>query len=276
MNRTVPIYDAHCHLQDSRLAADLDPILAAVESLPIRKAVVNGTRPEDWQAVADLSHQRRWIIPFYGLHPWHVNQASDNWRDLLENFLRAAPAGVGEIGLDKWIQGCDFAKQEEAFLWQLRLAAELRRPVAIHCLKAWGPMLDILQQVKPAAGFLLHSYGGPAEMIRSFAELGGYFSISGYFAQARKSKQRDVFRTVPLDRILVETDAPDMAGPNELQPYKLFGREGEMLNHPANLGANYKFAATLYNIPEEEFALNVENNFQRLFAPLLAAEVRHL
>lgn len=276
MNRTVPIYDAHCHLQDSRLAADLAPILDAVESLPIRKAVVNGTRPEDWQAVAGLSHKRHWIIPFYGLHPWYVNQASDHWRALLEHFLRAAPAGVGEIGLDKWVQGCDFAKQEEAFLWQLRLAAELRRPVAIHCLKAWGPLLDILQQVKPAAGFLLHSYGGPAEMIRSFAELGGYFSISGYFAQARKSKQRDVFRTVPLNRILVETDAPDMAGPDELQPYKLFGREGEMLNHPANLGAIYTFAAALYNIPVEEFALQLESNFQRLFAPFLAAEVRHL
>jgi TatD DNase family protein len=268
MSRQFPIYDAHNHLQDPRLHPE-NEVVAGLEALPISKAVVNGTRPEDWAAVTELARKYKWVIPSYGLHPWYVNQPCENWIEQLDSRLRAETAAVGEIGLDRWIENHDTPRQEEAFIWQLRLAAKLERPVTIHCLKAFGRMLEILQSEKLPAGFLLHSYGGPAEMIQRFAEVGGYFSISGYFALERKKRQREVFRKVPLDRILIETDAPDMALPAERDRYKISGTDGEVINHPANIIAVYNFAAELYGIPLEEFADRVAQNFVRFFGPVL-------
>jgi TatD DNase family protein len=267
MSGVFPIYDAHNHLQNARLADK--EVFAELEALPIERAVVNGTRPEDWPTVLALARKYKWVIPSYGLHPWYVNQPCENWQERLELLLREQRAVVGEIGLDRWIENHDSARQDEAFVWQLRLAAELGRPVTIHCLKAFGRLLEIFQSEKLPAGFLLHSYGGPAEMVPGFAELGGYFSISGYFAREHKEKQREVFRKVPLDRILVETDAPDMALPGERDRYNLRAENGGIINHPANIIEIYRFAGELYGIPLEEFATMVERNFHRLFAAVL-------
>jgi len=266
MNPAFAIYDAHNHFQDERLNAARDSIAKEVESFPIRAAVVNGTRPADWPAVSRMAENYKWVVPSYGLHPWYVTQNCENWKGELEQFLQVENAAVGEIGLDRWIEGFDSQKQEEAFVWQLRLAAQLQRPVTIHCLKAWGRLLEILENERLPSGFLLHSYGGPAEMIRSFVALGGYFSLSGYFAHERKQKQREAFRAIPPDRFLLETDAPDMLPP---EPFRQFDLP-ENLNHPANILTVYHFAAELFQRPVSELATQVENNFKNLFGALLA------
>ena len=264
MNPSLPIYDAHNHLQDPRLASHLPNIIEALTALPVRKAVVNGTRPEDWPAVAELARRHGWIIPSYGLHPWHVNQVCENWRDQLTEHLRDPKAAIGEIGLDRWIPDHDTARQEDAFLYQLHLASSLNRPVTIHCLKAWGCLLEILQQQKLPSGFLLHSYGGPAEMIPAFTSLGAYFSLSGHFAHPRKTRQREAFQKIPTNRLLIETDAPDMIPPPEFTPQNLPSN----LNHPANIQAIYTFASELYNLPLEQLTSQIETNFNNFFRPI--------
>ncbi len=118
---------------------------------------------------------------------------------------------------------------------------------------------------RPARGFLLHSYGGSAEMIPRFAKLGAYFSLPGYFAHERKARQRDTFRHVPLDRLLIETDAPDQALPADRIAHPLEDRAGNAINHPANIGAVYAFAAEWLGQPIEALAEQVEENFHRLF-----------
>jgi TatD DNase family protein len=260
----LPVYDAHCHLQDSRLNAARPNIVADLKAVGVQKIVVNGTRESDWDQVLQLAASDSSIIPSIGLHPWYVKERSSGWLNKFQEGLHSGKCAVGEIGLDRWIEGFDFASQEEVFVQQLDLAARANRPVSIHCLKAWGRLLEILEK-RPNAGFLLHSYGGPAEMVRSFAELGGYFSVSGYFAHLRKAGQREVFRHVPSDRLLIETDAPDMALPAEIQEFSISAD----LNHPANIRAVYKFAAEMLNKPLERLTTEVEANFQRLFAPCL-------
>jgi TatD DNase family protein len=230
----------------------------------VRAMVANGTRPKDWPTVAELAKKYKWVVPSYGLHPWYVNQVCENWREILEECLQDSWAAIGEIGLDRWIEGFDSAKQEEVFIWQLELAKRLERPVTIHCLRSWGRMLELLEKHRLRCGFLLHSYGGPAEMVKRFVELGGYFSTSGYYAHERKEKQREVFRAVPLERILVETDAPDMLLPEKLREFDL----GEV-NHPGNIVKVYSFAAELLGIGLEEFAEQVENNFKKFYKPVL-------
>jgi TatD DNase family protein len=270
MTYPFPIYDAHNHPQDSRLQSQMDAIVEGIEAIPLRKAVVNGTRSEDWSLVSDLSLRYKWVVPCIGLHPWFVKERREGWERVFEDLLDTQRFGVGEIGLDRWIHDHDIRAQESVFRGQLERAAQRGLPVSIHCLKAWGALYEVLRtEQRPPSGFLLHSYGGPVEMVNQFLELGAYFSLSGYFAHPRKTAQREAFRQVPLERLLLETDAPDMIPPATHQLHFLCGSEGEELNHPANIPAVYEFAADLYGIAMEELAAKVEGNFQRLFQPLL-------
>ena len=232
--------------------------------------VVNGSCEEDWPAVRTLARQHPRLLPSFGYHPWYVRERSADWKTKLIACLDP-PAAIGEIGLDRWKPDLDTPEQEEVFIWQLRLAAERGLPVSIHCLQAWGRMLEILRtEPRPPCGFLLHSYGGSRELIEPLAELGAYFSFPGYFAHDRKARQRETFRHVPPERLLVETDAPDQLLPDALNSHPLTdASSGRPLNHPANLGAVYTFLAQWLDEPLPDLARRVENNFRRLFQPVL-------
>ena len=259
--------DCHLHLQDPRLAQDLEGIVATTRSLGISRLVVNGTRPGDWDAVERLASRYPEVLPQFGLHPWHVGKESPGWLDDLEERLRRHPeAGVGEIGLDRWIRGSDFARQKEVFSAQLELAGRLGRPVSVHCLRAWGSLLDSLAELAPASGLLLHSYGGPAELLPDLVAKGAFFSLSGYFFREEKSSKLAVFDEVPRDRLLVETDAPDMAPPPSMRRYRVRGDAddgtGESPNHPANLVLVYEALAARWGLPVAETVARVRRNFE--------------
>src|SRR5262249_38260287 len=138
---------------------------------------------------------------------------------------------------------------------------------SIHCLQAWGVLFDLLRKnPRPAVGFVLHSYGGPQEMIKPLAALGAYFSLPGYFAEERKARQRETFRHVPADRLLIETDAPDQLLPDYRRRYPLTDTAtGKPINHPAELITVYQFAAEVRQESVESLAAQVEENFLRLF-----------
>jgi TatD DNase family protein len=260
-------YDAHNHLQDDRLKPHLDAVMAAVQAEPIAKMVVNGSCEADWPEVLALAQKYPQVLPSFGYHPWSIKERTPEWREKLQWHLEQVPSAVGEIGLDRWIKERDDAQQEEVFTWQLRLAAERNLPASIHCLQAWGRMLEILRrEPKPACGFLLHSFGGPVEMVPELAKLGAYFSLPGYFAHERKTRQRETFKKVPLDRLLIETDAPDQRLPDERNRFPLQDAEGEPLNHPGNLRAVYEFGAEFLSMPLDNFAAQIEQNFRRLFS----------
>lgn len=266
-------YDAHNHLHDERFGGRQRELLSVCAQGNVAGMVVNGSCEEDWpqvlaliQDIAGSASSR--IIPSFGYHPWYIHERTANWRKNLVQFLDQTPSAVGEIGLDRWKPGLSYDGQEEVFLEQLGLAAERNRPMSIHCLQAWGRMLELLRAgPRPACGFLLHSYGGPKEMVKPFTDLGAYFSLPGYYAHARKQRQREAFRHVPPERLLLETDAPDQRLPEARDPFQLRDETGKPLNHPANLAAVYAFAAELLDRPIEELALQVEQNFKRLFGP---------
>jgi len=266
----VKLYDAHNHLHDERLALYLESILSGLADQGIERMVVNGSCEEDWPAVLALAKRDCRVLPSFGYHPWYVGERTAKWLETLEIFLDSVPSAVGEIGLDKWITGHDIEDQEIMFTAQLDLAARRNVPVSIHCLQAWGRLIEILRrEPRPARGFVLHSFGGPRELIDALAELGGYFSLPGYFAHSRKESQRETFRHVPSDRLLIETDAPDQSLPPERVEYPLPDtREGKPVNHPANLAAVYRFAAELLGKPLDELAAQVESNFDRVFGGL--------
>lgn len=263
--------DAHNHLQDDWLKPHLGTVLADLKSVGIAHAVVNGTTEADWDDVTALATAHPWIVPSYGLHPWFLKTRTPHWRNRLEQILRGTPGcAIGEIGLDRWIPDFDLADQQTVFAEQLRLAADLRLPVTVHCLKAWGLLWDAMRaQPVPPRGFLLHAYSGPAEMVEQFARLGAYFSFSGSFLDPRKTERRETFRRIPPERLLVETDAPAMPLPAEQRRWHLpDSPDGKPVNHPANIAVVYEALAQLRGWPLETLATRVAENFRQLFGAL--------
>jgi TatD DNase family protein len=261
------LYDAHNHLHDERFGGRQPELLAACERGDVGRMVVNGSCEEDWPQVAALARQHPVVLPSFGYHPWYIHERTKDWLTNLSRSLDQIPSAIGEVGLDKWKPGLNYESQEEVFAAQLRLAAERNLPVSIHCLQAWGRLHDLLREnPRPARGLVLHSFGGPQELIAPLAKLGAYFSFPGYYLHERKLRQREGFKHVPPDRLLVETDAPDQLLPDNLNRHPLTNAAtGKPLNHPANLTAVYAGLAEMLGEPVESLAPRVEENFRRVF-----------
>src|SRR5271170_4416988 len=106
--------------------------MSAVQAEPIARMVVNASCEEDWPDVLAMARQYPQVLPSFGYHPWYVKERAPQWQSELARFLDAVPSAIGEIGLDRWIKGFDLPRQEEIFVWQLRLAAKRGLPVSIH------------------------------------------------------------------------------------------------------------------------------------------------
>ena len=201
--------DMHLHLQDIPDPLMCKSILSLAQDLRTGQFVCNGTRPEDWPAVEKFATEDRRVVPFFGVHPWFAGKLPADWYVTLENFLkRNQGSGVGETGLDK-ARNVDFARQTEVFHRQLEIAGRLARPLAIHCVRAWSDLLNVLKRsLPPKTRFMIHSYQGSKEMLRDFLSLGAYISFSWKSLQRDTEESIALMRGVPLDRLLLETDFP--------------------------------------------------------------------
>ncbi len=201
--------DMHLHLQDIPDLHMCKSVLALAQDLKTGRFVCNGTRPEDWPAVEKFATEDRRVVPFFGIHPWYADKLPKDWYETLEGFLKRNPdAGVGEVGFDK-ARNVDLARQTEVFHRQLEIAGRLARPLAIHCVRAWSDLLNVLRRSLPAkVRFMIHSYQGSREMLRDLLSLGAYISFSWKSLQRDTEESIALMRNVPLDRLLLETDFP--------------------------------------------------------------------
>ena len=272
--------DAHLHLQDDRFQ-DIDQIIAEMRTVGVIRCVVNGTHPDDWERVKTISEMHPdLIIPSYGLHPWKTPCHQD-WKPLLKNYLSKSKIPcIGECGLDRWMPDFDIQAQEDAFNFQLDLASEMNAPISIHILKAWGWFMEVLRARKanlntkntplPERGFLLHSYNGSADLIPELTEAGAHFSFSGYYLSNIKKKQLQIFLRVPKERLLIESDAPDMLPPKEYITHPLPSSSsqkpsGKEPNHPANIKAILKGLTSKLAADPGELSDQISENFSRFF-----------
>lgn len=262
-----PLYDAHNHMADPALCAHRAAIEPCLREIDLKYAVVNGTSPSDWAAVLRLAQSALHMIPAIGLHPWQVNDAPADWQ---AQFLKALDCGarvIGEVGLDQWIEGHDLERQQPAFRWQLAQATQRNLPVSIHCLKAIGPLMDTLRREPlPKRGVHLHAYNGPVELIPELVELGAYFSFNAGQLRPEKSNAPKRMCAVPAERLLIETDAPDMLPATGLRSFDLpKSARGHALTHPATLIDGYTAIAHLRATPIESLRQQVASNFERYF-----------
>ncbi len=278
-------FDCHNHLQFSRLG-DPAPLLAAMHSAGVERCVVNATCEAEWAAVAALARAYpESLIPAFGIHPNHAHlaggpgqvlrlassslascdahQAGGPWQERLAGLLDEFPrAGVGECGLDRRAGAPGMDLQMPLFLGQLRLARDRCRTLTIHCVKAWGRLADALAEEPPPPRFLLHGFAGSVETARQLLPMGAYFSFCGEFLQARRAAVLDVFRQLPPERILLETDAPDMLPPPAWVSHPL----PDSCNHPANLPAIGRGLAAALGMPVADIANLTTRNARACFA----------
>lgn len=280
------LFDAHCHLQDPRIHKISPRIIKTALDAGVVHIAVNGVSEKDWHLVKEMSQSNLCIIPNFGLHPWFISDRTPNWLNNLKELLESSPeAAVGEIGLDKapWASHVDYADQREVFCQQLQLAKEIKRPASIHCVEAFDDMIEILKSLGPfPAGFLLHSYIGSAELVPELANLGAYFSISGHLMPVEESNAKKILQAIPLERLLLETDAPD-ALPKSLnsgclpivtkENSVLQDEEGDRselpidtLNQPANICHVLDYAASLLEMDKEELAQISYANAKSIFS----------
>lgn len=230
------LFDSHNHLQSARFGKPVGDLIAEMKGVGVSGCVVNATLECDWEAVREIANTYSdFVRPAYGVHPWFADTMREGWDLRLRELLVADPrASVGEIGVDRWVSSPSIDVQREVFAKQVALAAELDRVMTVHCLKAWDELFRIMDSsdVWPKR-FLMHSFGGSIEVAERLAKRGAWFSFSGYFLQPQKRNVLEVFKRLPKDRILLETDAPDMLPPLVLREFPLSGDA----NHPANLRA---------------------------------------
>ena len=262
-----PLYDAHCHMAAPALLAHWSEIKPTLSDIDLKYAVVNGTSPTDWPAVLKLAKSEPLMIPAIGLHPWEVNDAPTDWQAHFLNALSSGARVIGEIGLDQWGKGHDLERQQVAFRWQLAQATQRNLPASIHCLKAIGPLMDTLRsEPLPKRGFHLHAYNGPVDLIPELVQLGAYFSFNAGQLKAGKTKVFERIRAVPANRLLIETDAPDMLPASKLRSFELpQSSSGNALTHPATLIDGYTAVAEIRATPLESLRKQVANNFETYF-----------
>lgn len=245
------LVDAHAHLQHPAFALDLEELLRRAGLAGVSRVLSAGTRPGDWPPLLALARGRRGVFPFFGLHPWFAAEADGDWLQELEACLVSVPSGVGEIGLDETRGGLDV--QIPLFDAQLGLARRRGLPVTVHCVRAWGPMMEALRKAGPLeAGVLFHAFAGPAELLPALTELGGYFSFSAAALTRGGPRLGKTLRAVPPGRLLLETDCPKRSGRGE----------------PSDLQRALAAAALLLGAEEELLARRLMDNARRFLGRL--------
>ncbi|MFP4417758.1 MAG: TatD family hydrolase [Chitinispirillaceae bacterium] len=234
--------DAHCHLQDERFSEPVENILERASKMGVTHVVCCGTRQQDWEKVYRLASEFRHVVAFFGVHPWFAGHLKDRWRESLEGMLDRIPSGVGEIGLDFTGGMPQKDVQISVAEAQLRIAAERKLPVSIHCRKGWGELIHLLDKVKLPAGGLVHGWSGSAEMIHAFEKRGMYISFGGSITRKGNIKAQRSIAAVSKRRLLLETDSPDMIPE---------GVEGNV-NQPSNLAYIIETAALLRGTSPEQ------------------------
>lgn len=257
MEPPVPVVwtDCHNHLI-SRPLARVAPVLAEMRAAGVVRAVVNSTCEAEWEPVAALAAE--WpetVVPAFGIHPWHAGGVGEGWVERLAARLAAQPTALlGECGLDGSV-AVAMAEQRAVFLAQLGLARRFGRAVSIHCVRGWVTLFESLA-TEPPPRFLMHAFGGSVELARRLAGMGAWFSCNGAMLDPRRRKTVEVFRHLPADRILLESDAPHALPPADWVSHPL----PDGANHPANLpriGAGW--AAALGMAPAALAALTEAN-----------------
>jgi len=207
--RALSLVDTHCHLDLDVFDADRDEVLARAHASGVDRVLIPATDLASSRRAVALAEQHDALRAAVGVHP---NEAADFGAETLAELKDLAQHpkvdAIGEIGIDLYWQRVTLDKQQQAFEAQLQLAHDLDRPAIIHDRDAHEAVMAGLAQVTPRAGAVLHAFSGDQALAERALAAGCYLGVDGPLTYKKNEALRAIFRAAPLDRILIETDAP--------------------------------------------------------------------
>ena len=253
--------DTHCHLDAPEFASSLPAILSAAKEQNVQAILLPAVKAADCRSVKELATQYANEIPglvyTLGIHPLYSNQAQEGDIAILEEQITQSLSdprvvGVGEIGLDYFVEGLDPHKQEHFFHAQLDLAQKFQLPVVLHVRRSQDAILKALRR-RNISGGIAHAFNGSFQQAEQFIELGFKLGFGGAATYERALQIRRLLAELPTDSIVTETDSPDI-------PPAWLREEGITFNEPAFLPRIAKTMASIRGMNESEFASAVWGN----------------
>ena len=209
---TMRYYDIHAHLADLRILPQVDNILTESRKQGVCGILVNAARQSEWQQILDLCDNSL-VYGALGVHPLFLDQTAAELSESLQQALQAHEhiCAIGEIGLDFYHGRQDRDLQIEAFTAQLQLAHDMDLPAILHNRKSWAEFFAVLRNLdSPEIRGVCHHFCGSREIARQALDKGLYLSFCGPLTYTNARRLKDAARYAPLDRILTETDTPDL------------------------------------------------------------------
>lgn len=252
-------FDVHAHLADSRLTAQVSSIIKECQA-QMQGVLVNAARLCEWNKVLQLAKEDK-IYAALGLHPFFIDEWQENSLELLEQKLvketkNSKILALGEIGLDFWNGREELEEQLDIFSQQLLLAQRLNLPVILHNRKGWPDFFSTMKNLRISElSGVCHHFTGSKQIAAQLLDMGLYISFCGPLTYESAKKLHKLAEYVPLERILTETDSPD------LPPA---AKRNEQ-SRPWMVKEIVEKIADLKKIKMETVQLNIANNWQRLF-----------
>ena len=255
--------DSHCHLNYKGLVEDQQGVLARARAAGVSKMLNISTRASEWDAVIAVAERESDVMASVGIHPHEADVHPDvETATLVGKATHPRVIGIGESGLDYYYDHSDRARQRDSFRNHVAAARETQLPLIVHTRDAEEDTYEILadEMGKGAYPALIHCFTASGAFAEKVLGLGLYISISGIVTFKNAKALQEVARAVPLDRLLIETDAPFLA------PVPHRGRPCE----PAFVADTARFLAGLRGEPLETLAEVTTANFYRLFSKAAA------
>jgi TatD DNase family protein len=256
----VELIDSHTHLDFPDFDEDRQALLAESRALGVKRMVVLGVYQANWQRVWDLVQSDPDLYAAFGLHPVYldVHQPEDlpelgDWLARLAGHRQVC--AVGEIGLDYFIETLDRERQQTLFEAQLQLAADFNLPALIHVRRSHAAVIATLKRFRLKRAGIIHAFAGSKEEAREYIKLGFKLGLGGAATWPQALRMHRVLAELPLESVVLETDAPDMA------PVMFPGQR----NSPAHLPAICSALAGIMSITAEQLAAASTANACELF-----------
>jgi len=252
---TLGLIDSHVHLDDASFDGDRDAVLARAQAAGVIAQVIPAVDEPSWARIETLCDEQHSLHPAYGLHPMYVSRHRPAHLQALPSQLaNARTVAVGEIGLDFFTHDSDAESQRHYFIEQLKLAREFDLPVIVHARRALEEVTLTLRRIGGLRG-VVHSFSGSEEQARQLWQLGFCIGLGGPLTYPRAQRLHRIVATMPIEFLLLESDAPDQPGTTH---------RGER-NEPAHIVEVLRSVAELRGESEEKVAEATTANARRLF-----------
>lgn len=244
------LIDTHCHLDVAEFAADRLEVLGRARRAGVTGQVIPAIHAAGWPLLMELCQEEAGLYPALGMHPIYLAQHRPEHLDELRALIeRERPVAIGEIGLDYFVEALDRDGQQRLFEAQLKVARDYQLPVLLHVRKAHDQVLAALRRIRVPGG-IAHAFNGSAQQAQQYLDLGFKLGFGGTVTYDRALNIRRLAVELPLEAIVLETDAPDIP---------LASRRGER-NSPEYLPEVAQAIAQLRGIDVAEVARITTDN----------------